>query len=263
MILSCFFKLSHAQSFDTSECRDTLKVLSFNIYHGEIYYKTDANSKASNLEIVAALIDSLKPDLVALQEVDFKTKRVEGKDILTELACKTQMVPMFGKAMAFNGGEYGVGILSRFSLLKTETQALANEEGKEPRVALCSYVQTAKGKKIRFVATHLDHTTEELRLRQMQQIINAYAKDTIRTILTGDLNAVPGSETMQLAFKSFKATSNLEVPTIPSDKPEHKIDYILVRPANCWRVIESSVINEQQASDHNPVFSIIELRTKN
>ncbi|HUT44782.1 MAG TPA: endonuclease/exonuclease/phosphatase family protein [Sedimentisphaerales bacterium] len=47
-------------------------VLTYNIYHGE-----DANG-GSNLDAVAAIINSLEPDLVALQEVDNKTARAEG-----------------------------------------------------------------------------------------------------------------------------------------------------------------------------------------
>ncbi len=41
-------------------------ILTYNIYHGE-----DANG-GSNLDAVARIINSLKPDLVALQEVDNK-----------------------------------------------------------------------------------------------------------------------------------------------------------------------------------------------
>jgi len=60
-----------------------IRVLSFNILHGA----TTENNL--NLDPIADIINETKPDLVALQEVDFNTVRVNNRDILSELAVKT------------------------------------------------------------------------------------------------------------------------------------------------------------------------------
>ena len=73
-----------------------VKVLTFNIYHGETYYRDQGLPYQSNLEAVADIINALNPDLVALQEVDFKTNRAKGLDLVTELGLKTGMAPLFG-----------------------------------------------------------------------------------------------------------------------------------------------------------------------
>lgn len=239
-----------------------VKVLTFNIYHGEKYYRDQNKPYENNLDAVSAVINELKPDLVAMQEVDFKTKRVRGLDLMTEFGIKTNMVPLFGKAMKYDGGEYGEGILSRYSFAKTKNYPLTASQGKEPRAALCVYVELPCGELVRFVGTHLDHTSGAERLEQAKELNSFFANDDIPTILVGDLNAKPDSETMQTLFRFWKQSAPDNAPTIPSINPKYKIDYILYKPENRWRVIENKVIDERVASDHNPVFTVFELLAK-
>lgn len=242
----------HAQTkVDSSR---VVRVLTFNIYHGETM-KGDFN-----LDLIADIIKSVKPDLVALQEVDFNTERAKNMDLPAELGLRAGLTPLFGKAMEFDGGEYGEGILSRYSFLRTQNHRLNAQEGKEPRVALEVNVELTSGDTIRFIGTHLDHTKEETdRINQAKQINDIFAKSEIPTILVGDLNAQPESKTMQIFFEKWERSFSQNVPTYPSDNPIVKIDYILFRPANRWRVIETKVIDEKIASDHCPVLSVIEL----
>jgi len=76
-----------------------------------------------DLSIIASVIKSANPDLVALQEVDFKTNRTRNMDLTAELGMLTNLTPLFGKAMPYDGGEYGEGILSRYSFLNTKNHA--------------------------------------------------------------------------------------------------------------------------------------------
>ena len=50
------------------------------------------------------------------------------------------------------------------------------------------------------------------------------------------------------------------MPTVPVGKPTRQIDFILVRPAARWKVIETKVLDEAVASDHRAIFAILELR---
>jgi endonuclease/exonuclease/phosphatase family metal-dependent hydrolase len=47
-------------------------------------------------------------------------------------------------------------------------------------------------------------------------------------------------------------------PPTPSGRPRSRIDYILFRPVNSWRVIESRLIDEPVASDHRPLLVVLE-----
>src|SRR5688572_3660564 len=82
-----------------------LRVLTYNIHHGE---GTDARF---DLERLARIIREARPDLVALQEVDRRTRRASGVDQAAELGRLTGMNVVFGKAMDHDGGEYGQAIL--------------------------------------------------------------------------------------------------------------------------------------------------------
>ena len=92
-------------SFSQPQGESTIiKILTFNIYHGETM------NHDFDLDRIAKVIKESGADLVALQEVDFKTNRAKGCDLVTELAWRCQMQGLFGKAMDYDGGEYGEGI---------------------------------------------------------------------------------------------------------------------------------------------------------
>lgn len=234
-----------------------VRVLTFNIYHGE----TVNAEKKFDLDLLAKVINDVHPDLVALQEVDFKTKRARNYDLVTELGQRTKMSPIFGKAMSYDGGEYGEGALSKYSFLSTQNHPLMAGVNKEPRSAIEINVKIKSGDIIRFVGTHLDHTRDATdRNNQAQQLNELFTNDDIPTILAGDLNSRPESEAMKLLFKHWAPSDPQLEPTIPSDGPPRaKIDYVLYRPANKWRVLETKVICNDKATDHCVMLSVLEL----
>ncbi len=255
LILLFFYAIiicTHAQTpIDSSRI---VRVLTYNIYHGETM------NGDFDLDRIANVIKSVKPDLVALQEVDFKTKRVKKLDLVTELGIRTGMAPLFGKAMSYDDGEYGEGILSNYSFLSTKNHALHGREGKEPRSALEVNVVLKSGDTIRFIGTHLDHTNDETdRINQARQLAGLYATDSRPAILVGDLNALPKSMPINILSEQWTRSFSKDEPTWPSDNPRKKIDYILFRPAKRWRVLEMRVIDEKNASDHRPVLAVLEL----
>ncbi len=240
-----------------------VRILTYNIFHGEISYQSENMQQTSNLDIVASIIQSVKPDLVALQEVDRKTNRAKQKDLVVELAMRTGMVPLFGSTMDFDGGEYGLGILSRYSYRNTKIHPLYSPPDTEPRAALEANVIIESGDTIRFISTHLDHS-RDIAVKKGQALdINAYfASDEKPSILGGDLNARPESLPIDILIKNWINASETNEPTSPSINPRSKIDYIMFRPEVRWRVLESRVIDEKVASDHNPVLTVLELLPK-
>ena len=114
-------------------CADTpcrIRVLTYNIHHGE---GTDGRIV---LPRIAQLIRRLKPDLVALQEVDNKTRRTGQVDQASELARLTGMRVVFGRAKNHRGGQYGNVVLSRWPILATQNHPLPKDTGSEPRTAV-------------------------------------------------------------------------------------------------------------------------------
>ena len=233
----------------------TVSVLTYNIYHGE-----DAQG-GSNLDAVARIVNSLEPDLVALQEVDNETTRAKGLDLTAELSRRTGMQGIFGKAMDYAGGGYGEAVLCRHPILRTKTNALPHLPDAEPRAALEVHVQLPNGEPVVFIGTHLDHLRDQTsRMMQAGRINELYADCSLPTILAGDLNAVPGSDPINLLGREWTFVQQVDPqPTFPSVDPSRKIDYIMFQPQHRWRVVSSRVIDEKVASDHCPFFAVLEL----
>ncbi len=234
-----------------------LRILTFNIYHGATM------NNDFDLNKIAQLINSVNPDLVALQEVDYKTKRSRKMDLATELAKLTGLIPLFGRAMYYDGGEYGLGILSKYTFIKTQNHLLPYSEGYEPRAALEILFELNTGDTVRFVTTHLDHTKNSNdRINQIKRIRQLFDKNDYPTILAGDFNASPESEEIKILKKVWTSCSgDKDISTYPSDKPERTIDYIFFKPKNSWEISKYKVICDKIASDHCAVLSILSFIT--
>jgi len=80
---------------------DQLRVLSYNIHHGE---GTDGKL---DLVRIAKIIRQVDPDVVTLQEVDRNVRRSESVDQPAQLAELTDMQVRFGANIELQGGQYG------------------------------------------------------------------------------------------------------------------------------------------------------------
>ena len=232
-----------------------LRILSYNIHHAEgVDGKLDVPR-------IAQVILSVKPDLVALQEVDKNTTRTGKVNQDIELAHLTKMNSVFGSNITFQGGQYGNAILSKFPIIKNKNFLLPNVDSGEQRGLLRSQIQISNKENVLFFSTHLDHRrsdTERLASAEaINQIISLNNKSP--AILAGDFNDVPESPTLKELGKLWLRTNKKILKTIPASKPSRQIDYIFVQPKERWKIIESQVLDEDIASDHRAIFSIIEL----
>ncbi len=239
-----------------SDNSNIIRVLSFNILHGATM------NGDFDLDVIARVITDTEPDLVALQEVDFKTNRAMKYDLVTELGWRTKMAPLFGKAMNYDGGEYGEGILSKYTLLESRNVPLPYSPGNEPRAALEITTILPSGDTIAFIGTHLDHLKDEKdRIAQSNKINDVFSNNKHPSLLAGDLNAIPGSHPINILEEYWTGTYNklMPTPTFPSNNPKVKIDYVMYHPKNRWRVIDTKVIQDSIASDHCAYLVTIEL----
>ncbi|MFZ1749892.1 MAG: endonuclease/exonuclease/phosphatase family protein [Saprospiraceae bacterium] len=256
IILLLFCTHLTAWSQVTPDKNITVTVLSFNILHG-------ATTKGDfNLDVIAQVIKDAGPDLVALQEVDFKTRRAKNYDLATELGWRTKMASIFGKAMAYDGGEYGEAVLTKSSILSSRTVSLPFSPGNEPRAALEVTIVLPSGDTISFVGTHLDHLKNDIdRISQAKKLNEIFSQNRYPTILAGDLNDVPGSTPINILEKIWTPSYDKANPplTFPSDKPIKTIDYVMYFPKNKWKVIDTKVIQDPIASDHCAYLVTLEL----
>lgn len=253
-----------AASAQEKEKPHTLRVLCYNVH-----WCLGMDGKY-DVERLAAVINAAKPDLVALQEVDvgvLRSGRVHQARRLGEL---TGMATRMGPTQHYEGGLFGNAVLTRLPILDVEIHPLPYTESTPervtyPRGAIAVTVQAPDGLPLRFVSTHFQHNVPEDRVAQADAINRLFAAegDDLTTILAGDINATPEDEPVQrLLTRWTNAIENPPAPSVPSQNPKSRIDYIFYRPAAAFKLLETKVIDESMASDHRPVFAILELQRK-
>jgi endonuclease/exonuclease/phosphatase family metal-dependent hydrolase len=235
----------------------TLRVMSYNIHTG---IGTD---KKLDLRRLAEAITRERPDLVGLQEVDRGVERTGRVDQIEELARLTGMHYAFAPNLAYQGGWYGVAILSRFPILSTEHARYRHLREAERRGYLRVAVSVG-GRAVSFVTTHLDYQHDDNRLYETRQLLEALPRTDSPLIVAGDFNEEPGGASYQLMLSRFAdawSAGGAEGNglTYPADQPRKRIDYIFHAPREGTRARLARVV-ESLASDHRALVAEIELR---
>jgi endonuclease/exonuclease/phosphatase family metal-dependent hydrolase len=229
-----------------------LTVMTYNIHHAN----PPSKPNFIDIDAIAAVINKHKPAIVALQEVDVNTGR-SGLNEAVTLAEKTKMNFYFAKAIDHDGGDYGVAILSRYTLSNGKTHKLPTLAGTngEPRVLATANI-TVNGKELTIACTHLDaqrdDTNRVLQINAIMEILNAEMNPVI---FAGDLNTLPGGKVIGTLDKYFTRSCLQNCGfTFPQDTPTREIDFIAVKPSSAFTVKSHEVIDEKYASDHLPVM---------
>lgn len=241
--------------------KTSLRILCYNIHYGQ------GNDGVYDLERLAEVIKAVKPDLVALQEVDVMVRRSNKVHQASKLGELCGLKTFYGPTQHYEGGLYGNAILTNLPVSDVLIHPLPYTDATPelttyPRAAIAVTVTAPDGKPLRFISTHFQHNVETDRVNQAHAINELFAADgdDLRTILAGDMNAIPGSEPVQvLETKWQNAIDEAAAPTVPSQNPTSRIDYIFYRSKAQFRVEETKVIDEAMASDHRPVFAVLTL----
>ncbi len=231
----------------------TLRILAYNIKHGL------GMDGAIDLERIARVINDLQPDVVTLQEVDSAVERTSGVDQTKVLGELTGMHAVFGTFFDYQGGRYGMALLSEYPFISYTNHLLP--KGVEHRAALAGRIRVGDdGPEVVVVGIHLVWTGAE-RYSQAARLIEIFEEEKAPVILAGDFNSRPDSDVMALLRGAWHIPDKGDDHfTFPSDAPNREIDYIIYRPRDRFEVIEHRVIDEPVASDHRPL--LLELRFK-
>ena len=232
-------KLSYEWEVATEKEDGLLTVLTYNIHHG-----TDNNDVLRLQEMAALMHDA---DIVFLSELDrnFDSRSHFLDELLIfqkTLGLKyVSFAPTLERIKLFKG-YYGIAILSRYPLVKTEIHYLPTDSFKEPRAAISATILW-QNKEVKIWGTHLSPSLEQQ--KQIDYlIISAVGAD----LLLGDLNTKPTD------VYRLKALLNLESaddkPTFPAEFPNSQIDYILYNKRLQLLDVETISVTY---SDHLPV----------
>ncbi|WP_298064836.1 endonuclease/exonuclease/phosphatase family protein [uncultured Rikenella sp.] len=198
----------------------------------------------------ADVIRNHRPDLCALQELDSVTGRNGRTYALGEFAERTGMHGIFAKAIDYDGGAYGIGLLCREEPQAVKRIALPGRE--EARVLIA-----AEFPEYVFMATHFSLTEADqlTSIRMIDSIAALYPDKAV--FLAGDLNFTPDSEPFKALRKSFLPLTDTKQKSWPADTPRDAIDYIwgYIGGERYYRARERGVIDAPYQSDHRPAYA--------
>ena len=224
-------------------------VLTYNVRNA-----TTDDGQVDFADVVSVILQS-NADFVALQELDSVTGRSNGKDVLREMALLSQYYPIYGSSIDYDGGRYGVGILSRHKPQNVRKIALPGKE--ETRTML-----VAEFEDLVFACTHLSLTPED-RVASAELILAEARESAKPFILAGDFNDIPESEFLRQIEHDFMVLSPKDKGTYPAHSPKVCIDYISSYKGSggALALREAEVLPHNRVSDHLPVMARFQLKT--
>ena len=224
-----------------------VQLFSYNIKHGR------GMDKALDVSRSGKIIAEHQADLVALQEVDNQCTRSKSIDEAKALGEQVGMHHAFGKFMDFQGGEYGMAVLSRFPIKETHRHVLP--AGAEPRCALEVVVRPTDWETdLSFICIHNDWTNPDFRVAQINALIKALADRAHPVVLAGDFNGPRDDPSLQLLVKEGWTLVEKQGAknTFPSVQPRTEIDFFAVR-GFAGKLGACTVVDERVVSDHRPI----------
>ncbi|MFW5973127.1 MAG: endonuclease/exonuclease/phosphatase family protein, partial [Bacteroidota bacterium] len=229
-------------------------------------YNIAAGREADPGEL-AAVIDSVAPDVVALQEVADNWEEVSRSiNQADELARRLDMEAFFAPIYSLESDQgmrhFGLAILTRYPIVRSENHAIARlstqHEDASPRSmpGFAEAVIQIDGLDVRIFNTHLDYRSDPtVREMQVDDMLSEIGDGNGPIVLLGDLNARPGAPELEALFEGFRdAWQAGDGPgyTMPAGKPDRRIDYILV---SSLCKVRTAFVHRSDASDHLPVIA--------
>ncbi len=236
-----------ADGFNPSETR----VMTYNVHQG---FNTDG---WLDIEGQAQVILESEADVIVLQEMA-RGYVIDGSlDMVSWLSQRLGMTYIWGPTA---DPLWGNAILSRLPPDRLDLGALPPADLLVRRGYIdAEYIFGAN--RLRLIATHLHHRAQDSaeRVQQVEALLAVW-NDGSRTVILGDMNALPGSPEMQLLNGAglsdvLAETDPPDAYTFYAEDPSRQIDYIWLTPD-----LDTGVpaVIQTTASDHLPI--VVDIR---
>jgi len=241
--------------------RKRLTLMTYNIHSGV------GRDRRYELDRVAKILQEESPDIVALQEVNRGMSWTRRHDQPRMLADMLGMNEYFCRTSWRGGGEWGLALLSPYTLVHRHEYDLTYSPNREPRFCLRVDIEIARKAMLHVFNCHLGLTSRE-RLYQRRQMLSdaVLLADDLQhpTVVMGDFNDRPLSVVhrhLRYHFEdAFRLAGKRSGPTFIYGPLRLKLDHIYVssgvRVLNCWVQRTGAA---RIASDHLPVGCTVEV----
>lgn len=243
-------------------------------------YNIGKNEASNNVNDFGKLIDAigkLDADVISVTEIDKNTRRSGNIDQLKTLADALKLHYAFGDVLEFDGGQYGIGLLSKYPIAKSQLVKLPSGDAEQRGVLIAEVHKPGFEHPIIVMTTHLDWQKDPtIRLMQVRRIMDLAIGDapsdfpdiaSAVKILAGDFNSTAREQPMQ----ELKAMWNIVDDDLedhrswPAINPALDLDHILTWRGQKWHAKSISVMNNSVSykwsavSDHLPVVAELKL----
>ncbi len=228
-------------------------VMTYNINHGM------GTDNIYSLARISGVIRKNSPQLVILNEVDYRTKRGFNEEQARRIAADLGMEFTFARNQAVDSGWTGNAILSKFPIEFAENKVFKQDYGRDTK-SLLHILISAGDKKIHFYGTELsgDSVAGSTQMKEMLDFIFEWGNDS-PVIIGGNFNMPPTSKRMyEMAYYYFDVGAQAEAAglTYPSGEPRKRLDYLFSNKfAVPYEVFVQDNENTRLASDHLPLVA--------
>jgi endonuclease/exonuclease/phosphatase family metal-dependent hydrolase len=221
--------------------RTTLRAATWNI----------AAARYAPLESIAAELRAMRADVILLQEVDHRLRRTGFIDQPGALAAALDYQYVFAASIKWDGGDYGLALLSRWPLVSVARHRLDVVGVGEPRIVL-EVVVCANGRALRVFNHHADiaGASRDTGLARLTTTVQQHLGRAV--LVAGDFNAPPDAASVRalVAAGLVDAGAQQNQPT----SSHGRIDYLLI-DAVLARSLRRAEVWPTSKSDHQPLVA--------
>jgi endonuclease/exonuclease/phosphatase family metal-dependent hydrolase len=203
------------------------------------------------VDMLAAEIRAMQVDVLALQEVDVRTRRGGYVDEPVELATALGMNYVFAASIKWDEGHYGLAVLSRWPLVAVERHRLASTPEAEPRIVLDTTV-CAAGRPLHLLNHHADRrpASRALGFGDLHRIVKGNFGHGI--LILGDLNEYPDAPGVRSLIEA--GFVDLGADDAVNTVGPGRVDYLMADPPLA-RIASTARVWTTDKSDHHAVLA--------
>lgn len=196
---------------------------------------------------IAEELRAMRADIIALQEVDLRLRRTGFTDQAGALAAALGFHHVFAASIKWDGGDYGLALLSRWPLVSVERHRLDVVGVGEPRIVL-EVTVCANGRPLRVFNHHADIGGASRRsgLTRLTAIVQPSLGRGV--IVAGDFNAGPDTPGVRALLDAGLVDVGAE-----RDEPtarNGRIDYLLADAVLITRLRRAQVWVTDKSDHH-------------
>ena len=246
------FALSALLYVSCSPSSKVLSILSYNVRP-----RTAGADDIRDYRNVALFIESVRPDITVLQQVDFTTGRADSIDAMTVFKDVAFVESGFASNVAFDEHANGVAILTENLPMDSWSVPLPGENGNP--VALVHEYSDCVIISVQFPIDE-EEQIESIAVLDSVAVILATMRKPV--LVAGSMFFTLNSDPFLLMSRNFMVLNKPWLPTYPSYAPLMCLDYIWGYTGSgvTYNVLNSETLSIPRKSMHKPVIAAFEYK---